>query len=90
MIFPNRPNPFTSFEGCLLSQTLWGVLVMVGFFGGALLGKELGDTRENTISGAILGMTLLGFVPWRRRLVAWLRKRSGRDGDGPGGPPSAS
>ncbi|GEM_PF-3539815 len=87
MMFPNRPNPFTSFEGCLLSQTLWGVLVMIGFFGGAMIGTELGSTRENTISGALLGMTLLGFVPWRRWLAAWLRRRNGRS-DGPDAPPT--
>ena len=88
-MIPQRPNPFTSFEGCLLSQTLWGLLVMVGLFGGAMVGKELGDDLQSTSLGAITGVYLLGFTPWRRWLAAWLRRRQQpTDNAGPGEPPS--
>lgn len=82
-----RPNPFTSFEGCLLSQTLWGVLCLLGFFGGAFIGAEFGG-MQNTVSGALLGMMLLGFVPWRRWLVRRMRARQ-PDHRGATPPPAA-
>ena len=73
-MFNQRPNPFTSFEGCLLSQTLWGVMVLIGFFGGAFLGRELGDSMQGTGLGALTGIWLLGFTPWRRWLVRFLQR----------------
>lgn len=84
-MLPRRPNPFTSFEGCLLSQTLWGVLVMAGLFGGAMVGRELGGDMQSTTLGALLGTFLLAFTPWRRWLAAWLRRRREprADDDGP-------
>ncbi len=72
---PRRPNPFTSFEGCLLSQTLWAVFVMAGLFGGAVIGREVGGDMQGTTLGGLIGVTFLGFMPWRRWLVAWLRRR---------------
>lgn len=72
---PPRPNPFTSFEGCLLSQTLWAALVMIGLFGGGFVGREVGGDMQSTTLGGLIGMTLLAFSPWRRLLAAWLRRR---------------
>ncbi len=77
-MFRRRPNPFTSAEGCFLSQSVWGVSVMVGWIGGAVIGSQIGG-YEGGAAGSVAGIALLGFTPWRRGVLALIRKLNESD-----------
>ena len=74
-----RPNPFTSWEGCFLSSTVWGIFFILAFVGGAFVGSVLGGD-QGSLFGAVLGGGVVTFTPWRRWVLAGLyRLRHGHD-----------
>ncbi|MBI2886701.1 MAG: hypothetical protein HYY02_05785 [Chloroflexi bacterium] len=68
-----RPNPFTSWEGCFLSNTVWGVSFLIALTGGAYVGSLLGGQDGGTM-GAALAAGVVTFTPWRRWILAGLRR----------------
>jgi len=69
-----RPNPFTSWEGCFLSSTVWGISFILAFVGGAFVGSWLGGDQAS-LFGAVLAGGLVTFTPWRRWILAGLQRR---------------
>ncbi len=73
---PQRPNPFTSVEGCFLSRTVGALFFVAGLVGGGYLGALIGyqpgapfQPDEGARYGGALGAVVLWLVPWRRWLV---------------------
>lgn len=69
----NRPSPFTSLEGCFLSNTVWSLMFLIAFTGGAYVGSIVGGDEGATF-GSVTAAGLVGFTPWRRWVLQGLRK----------------
>ncbi len=78
-----RPAPFRSPEGCFLSNTVRAVALLIGLVGGGLLGYGITNTEEGARWGGVFGGVLLGFTPWRRWVVDYIRRRRGSDRNAP-------
>lgn len=76
-----RPNPFTSWEGCLLSSTVWGISFVLAFVGGAYLGSLFDNYQATTICAVIAG-SLVSAVPWRQWVIRAIKGTQGPQNPG--------
>lgn len=73
-----RPHPFKSVEGCFLSRTVGALMFLVGFALGAAAGYLIaGDNGYRW--GAAVGAVLVGWTPWRRWVVRFIKDQEAKD-----------
>ena len=83
-----RPNPFTSWEGCLLSSTMWGLSFLFAFVGGAYLGSLWGGYEYSALL-AVAAVYIVTRVPWRLWLIRYMRELQGQRDPGDDSPPGS-